>query len=297
METKPDELGAHVSTAGGLDRAPGRAAEIDAVVMQIFTKQPNRWAEPTIGDDAAAAFLAAREEHGVRVVASHDSYLINLATPNPELFEKSYASFRAELQRCATLGLEFLVTHPGNATDGNVERGLESNARAIRRALEEVDGPTVVLLETTAGSGKVLGSRFEELAAIIDLIGPAHTDRVGICFDTCHIWAAGYDLKGDYAGVFAELDRTVGLDRVRLFHLNDSVGELGSRRDRHAWIGEGTLGDEPFRALVLDSRFHGVPKILETPKLDDPAASDRRNLGRLRGFRAEIASGDGRSMA
>jgi len=296
LERKPDELGAHVSTAGGLDRAPGRAAEIDSVVMQIFTKQPNRWAEPAVDEAAAAAFVAAREEHGIHVVASHDSYLINLATPDAELYEKSYASFRAELQRCAALGVEYLVTHPGNATDGEIERGLEANARAIRRALEEVDGPTVVLLETTAGSGKVLGSRFEELAAIIDLIGPPHADRVGVCFDTCHVWAAGYDLKGDYAGVFAELDRCVGLDRVRLFHLNDSVGDRGSRRDRHAWIGEGTLGDEPFRALLLDRRFREVPKVLETPKLDDPVASDRRNLGRLRGFRVEVALGGDRGV-
>ncbi|HEX7117633.1 MAG TPA: deoxyribonuclease IV [Longimicrobiales bacterium] len=280
-----DELGAHVSVAGGIELAPARAAEIDSVVVQIFTKQPNRWAEKEIPEDTAAAFREARERHGIRIAVSHDSYLINLATPDAALFEKSCDSFRMELRRCVSLGLEYLVTHPGNATDGDVARGLEQNARAIDRALAEVDGDTVVLLETTAGSGKVLGATFEQLADMIDRIDPARRDRVGICLDTCHVWAAGYDLRREYDGVFDRLDRTVGLDRLRLFHLNDSVGDLGSRRDRHADIGHGTLGDEPFRRLMNDDRFRSVPKVLETPKGDDYAAADRANLGRLRGYR------------
>ncbi|HWV56942.1 MAG TPA: deoxyribonuclease IV, partial [Longimicrobiales bacterium] len=150
----------------------------------------------------------------------------------------------------------------------------------------EVPGRTMVLLETTAGAGRVLGSRFEELAEMIERIPQDLRDRVGVCVDTCHVWAAGYDLAGDYDGVMAEIDRRVGLDRVRLFHLNDSVGGLGSHRDRHADIGTGTLGDEPFRRLVNDPRFRDVPKVLETPKGDDPAAADRKNLARLRGYRA-----------
>lgn len=284
-EGPPDELGAHVSVAGGVETAPERAAEIDAVVLQLFTKQPNRWAEPALDEDRIRRFGEARRRFGIRVVSSHDSYLINLAAPGAELFERSYASFRAELSRCVALGIEYLVTHPGNATDGDARRGLEQNAAAIGRALAEVPGETVVLLETTAGSGKVLGSTFEELAAMIELIDASRRHRVGVCVDTCHVWAAGYDLAGDYDGVIERLAATVGLDRVRLFHLNDSVGGLGSRRDRHADIGAGTLGDEPFRRLLNDDRFRSVPKVLETPKGDDHAAADRRNLARLRSLR------------
>lgn len=281
-----DELGAHVSVAGGVDRAPGRAAEIRSAVVQIFTKQPNRWAEKEVREEAAAAFRAERTRHGIRIAASHDSYLINLATPDPALFDKSRRSFQMELERCVALGLEFLVTHPGNATDGDLERGLEQNARAIDHALEAVPGPTTVLLETTAGGGKVLGATFEQLARMIACIDPARRSRIGVCVDTCHIWAAGYDLHDGYDDVFAHFDATVGLDRLRLFHLNDSVGARGSRRDRHADIGRGTLGDEPFRRLLNDGRFRSVPKVIETPKGDDHAAADRANLGRLRSYRA-----------
>lgn len=280
-----DELGAHVSVAGGVERAPERAAAIDSVVVQVFTKQPNRWAERDVSETIAAAFREERNRYGIRVVASHDSYLINLATPDPHLFEKSYDSFRMELRRCVALGIEFLVTHPGNATDGDARRGLEQNARAIDRALAEVGGDTIVLLETTAGGGNVLGATFEQLAEMIDLVSPERRDRVGVCLDTCHVWAAGYDLRDDYDGVFERLDRAVGLERLRLFHLNDSLGGLGSKRDRHADIGKGMLGDEPFRRLMNDDRFRAVPKVLETPKGDDHVAADRANLARLRGYR------------
>jgi deoxyribonuclease-4 len=280
-----DELGAHVSVAGGVERAPERAAAIDSVVVQVFTKQPNRWAERDVSEATAAAFREERERYGIRVVASHDSYLINLATPDPQLFEKSYDSFRMELRRCIALGIEFLVTHPGNATDGDARRGLEQNARAIDRALAEVGGDIIVLLETTAGGGNVLGATFEQLAEMIDLVSPERRDRVGVCLDTCHVWAAGYDLRDDYDGVFERLDRAVGLERLRLFHLNDSLGGLGSKRDRHADIGKGMLGDEPFRRLMNDCRFRAVPKVLETPKGDDHVAADRANLARLRGYR------------
>lgn len=280
-----DELGAHVSRAGGVERAPGRAAEIDAVVLQLFTKQPQRWAEPEVDDETADAFRAARREHGIRTAASHDSYLINLATPADALYERSYRSFRNELRRCTSLGIEYMVTHPGNTTDGDTDRGIARNAEAIERALEEVGGKTVVLLETTAGSGTVLGASFEELAALRDRIRAPLRRRVAICLDTCHVWAAGYDLRGDYDGVIQQFDDVLGLDLLRLFHLNDSEAPKGARRDRHAHIGEGTLGDGPFRRLMTDPRFAEVPKILETPKGDDAVANDRRNLKRLRSYR------------
>lgn len=282
-----DELGAHVSVAGGVHNAPARAAEIGSHHTQVFTKQPNRWAEPTIEDEIGVRFRDGRGVHGIAAVASHDSYLINLATPDPELFARSLDSFRRELERCRALGIEYLVTHPGNATDSDFERGLAQNAEAIERALDEVPGETVVLLETTAGSGRVLGASFEQLAVIRGRIREPLRSRVGVCFDTCHVWAAGYDLVGDYAGVMARFEDVLGAGVLRLFHMNDSKFGQGSRRDRHAGIAEGTLGEAPFRALMTDERFRAVPKILETPKGDDLVTLDRENLARLRRFRAE----------
>jgi len=285
-----DELGAHVSSAGGVQNAPGRAREIDAVVLQLFTKTPNQWREPKLEEDRITAFHEAVEKEGIRTAVSHDSYLINLATPREDLFERSRTAFRNELERCVALGLDYVVTHPGNATDGDRERGIAQNADAIDQILHEVPGKTAVLLETTAGAGSVLGSTFEELAAIIERISDEQRDRVGVCFDTCHTWAAGYDLRGEYDAVFRHFDDIIGLDRLRLFHLNDSVGELDSKRDRHAAIGEGTLGDEPFRRLMIDERFLEIPKLLETPKGDDPVREDRRNLAKLRELR-RVAAG------
>jgi deoxyribonuclease IV len=286
QRTTSDELGAHVSTAGGIVRAPERAALIESVVLQLFTKQPSRWAEPVVDDATAAAFRRACGEHGIRTLASHDSYLINLASPDYALRSRSLASFSAELDRCAALGIGLLVTHPGNATDGNVDDGIARNADAIESALDaaSADAPRV-LLETTAGTGHSLGHSFEQLAAIIEAITPRTRARLGVCLDTCHVWAAGYDMVGDYDGVIRRFDDVLGLERLGLVHLNDSVGARGSRRDRHAGIGEGTLGDRPFHAIVNDERLARVPKVIETPKGDDHTAADLRNLGRLRGFR------------
>jgi deoxyribonuclease-4 len=282
-------LGAHVSTAGGCRNAPARAADIGATAIQVFTKQPNRWAEVTVSDDEAAAFRAGMAQHGVAYANAHDSYLINLATHDPLLLDRSYAAFLGELRRAAVLGLNALVTHPGNATDGDLPRGLAQNADMIARALEETGGTVQVLLETTAGSGKVIGSRFEQLAEMIARMPYTVADRVGVCVDTCHVYAAGYDLRGEYDAVTGELVDVIGLDRVRLFHLNDSATPFASRRDRHAAIGEGSLGDEPFRRLMNDARFAGVPKVLETPKEvpdnpKDQVTMDRINLARLRGY-------------
>jgi deoxyribonuclease IV len=284
-------LGAHVSTAGGVANAPERAAEIEATAIQIFTKQPNRWAEPFIDEASAAAFRAGCDAHGIRWVCSHDSYLINLATADPALRARSYDSFRKELARSNRLGLDAVVTHPGNATDGDAERGLAQNAALIEEAMTEEGGTVRVLLETTAGSGRVLGSTFEQLAAMIERISPAARDRIGVCFDTCHVYSAGHDLVGDYEGVMARLADTVGLHRVACFHFNDSLHPLGSRKDRHAGIAEGTLGSEPFRRILNDERFAHVPKILETPKGDDPTAADRSNLGRLRSYLSVLQNG------
>lgn len=280
-----DELGAHVSAAGGVDRSPARAQAIGAHVLQLFTKQPNRWAEREVAPALVQEFHRARARHGIGVAGSHDSYLINLASPDPDLWERSRASFEAELRRAVNLGLDFVVTHPGNATDGDHESGLVRNSEGIGRVLEAVPGATVVLLEITAGSGTSVGGRLEDLAALRAGVPDTHRERVGVCFDTCHALAAGYDLVGDYDGVMAEVDGVVGLERIGLFHLNDSLHPLGSKKDRHAHIGDGHLGLEPFRRLLLDDRFREVPKILETPKGDDVVASDRKNLATLRGLR------------
>lgn len=281
-----DELGAHVSAAGGVGNAPARAVEIGSLNLQLFTKQPSRWAEPELSDDAIARFGDERERAGVRVAGSHDSYLINLASPDPALRERSWQCFRGELERSVALGLDFLVTHPGNATDGDAEAGIDRNAEAVTRALEEVRGPTRVLLELTAGSGTSVGGSFEALRAILEGIPEPHRARVGICFDTCHAYSAGYDLVGDYEGVWAAFDDLLGIEeRLGLFHLNDSKHPLGARRDRHEHIGDGTLGEEPFRRVMTDPRFSRIPKLLETPKGDDMVTLDRRNLARLRGYR------------
>ncbi len=279
-----DELGAHVSVAGGTPNAPARAAELDAAVMQVFTKQPNRWAERRVDDEEAAAFRAAREEHGIRTVAAHDSYLINLATASTELFQRSMQAFIGEVRRAEALGLDFVVSHPGNATDGNKERGLRQNADAIIDALDAAPGSVRVLLEGTAGAGTALGATFGELAVLVDQVGQRHPDRVGVCLDSCHLWAAGYDLR-QLDDVLARFHDTVGLSNLRFMHLNDSVSPFDSRRDRHADIGQGTIGEDGFRAIMTHPDLARVPKVIETPKGDDAAAADRANLALLRSLR------------
>ncbi len=280
-----DELGAHISVAGGVDRAPGRAAEIDAVVLQMFTKQPNRWADPVLGEDAAARFRAEAVGREIAYTAAHDSYLINLSSPRPALWQRSADSFRRELERAALLGLDAVVTHPGNATDGDRASGIERNAAGVAEALQAVpDGPRI-LLELTAGAGTSVGGTFEELARIIQLVPAPHRGSVGVCFDTCHAWAAGMDLRGDFDGVWMRADDTFGTHRIELFHLNDAKSAFGSHLDRHENIGKGTIGIEPFRRLMNSARFRAVPKVLETPKGDDGVSADRENLAVLRELR------------
>ncbi|MBI4538783.1 MAG: deoxyribonuclease IV [Gemmatimonadetes bacterium] len=280
-----DELGAHVSVAGGIRRAPGRGREIGACVLQLFTKQPNRWREPRLDPEERAAFRAERRSHGIRIAIAHDSYLINLASPDPALYRRSLEAFIRELERCALLELKYLVTHPGHATDGDRESGLARNADALARALSRVPAPTVVLLETTAGTGHALGASFEELAYMIRRVPHPLRRRLGVCLDTCHVYAAGYDLVRDYDGVLREFDALIGLGRLRLFHLNDSRHPLASRKDRHEQIGQGSLGELPFRRIMTDPRFGRVPKIIETPKEGAGVLHDTRNLRLLRSFR------------
>jgi deoxyribonuclease-4 len=281
----PDELGAHVSTAGGVCRAPARAAALRSNVLQLFTKAPARWADPDIDDEVAAAFRVERDRYGITAAATHDSYLINLATSDGVLHARSMRAFMTELHRSGRLGIDWVVTHPGHATDGDRASAIDRNADSVTEALDGVPGGIGVLFETTAGTGNALGARFEELARLIVAIPEPHRTRVGVCMDTCHVWAAGYDLRERYDEVFLRFADAIGLDRLRLFHLNDSLGALGSRRDRHADIGRGLLGREPFERLLNDPRFARIPKVIETPKGTNALRADRANLRRLRSWR------------
>ena len=278
-----ERLGAHVSTQGGVAEAPARGAEIGATAIQLFTKTPNQWREPSLAAADVARFRAERERYGIRAIVAHDSYLINLASPDDALRAKSIRAFVGELTRCRTLGIEWVVSHPGNYMDDRAA-GLERNARGYAECLAAVAGDVGVLIEGTAGAGTALGATFEELRDLRDALPESARARVGFCLDTAHLHAAGYDVAGNVEQVWDEFDRVVGLDLLRCLHVNDSKAARGSRLDRHEWIAEGTIGAEAFRRIMRDPRLSGVIKILETPKRDDPVRHDRRMLRRLRAY-------------
>ncbi|MDP1860163.1 MAG: deoxyribonuclease IV [Gemmatimonadaceae bacterium] len=278
-------LGAHVSTSGGVPSALPRAAAIGATAMQIFTKTANQWKEPEIGAADREMFTTALAASAVRVSNAHDSYLINLASPNGMLWTRSLISFISELRRCEALHLDFLVSHPGNFMDDRAS-GIARNAAAIGIALEVVPGRTRLLIETTAGSGTALGASFEEMAQLLSLIPDEVRERVGVCVDTAHIFAAGYDLANAYDDVWMRFGDVVGYDRLGMMHLNDSKAPFASRRDRHELIGEGAIGEEAFRRIMTDDRLATVPKVIETPKGDVPDVMDTKMLNLLRGYAA-----------
>jgi deoxyribonuclease-4 len=280
----PEELlGAHVSTQGGVHTAPARAAAIGATALQLFTKTPSQWREPVIDEPTSRLFRDELKRTGIRVSLAHDSYLINLASPDRTLRARSIRSFVAELRRCEALGIRYLVSHPGNYMKAR-ERGLERNAANYARCLAEVPGRVMVLLETTAGTGTALGSTFEELAQLRDRVPEPHRSRIGFCADTCHLYSAGYDLVHEYDAVWERWHRVLGIERLRCLHLNDSRTPFASHRDRHELIAEGSLGAEPFRRIMRDDRLQHAVKIIETPKGDDPTTSDRKMLRRLRAY-------------
>ena len=285
MAVTDDYLGAHVSTEGGVATAPLRAREIGASALQLFTKTPNQWREPVHDADEVARFRSALARAAIRpeAVVAHDSYLINLASPDPRLRARSIRSFVAELMRCRALGIPWVVSHPGNYIDDRAA-GVDRNAHGYAECLAAVPGEVGVLIEGTAGAGTALGATFEELRALREALPVAARARVGFCLDTAHLHAAGYDVAGDLEGVWERLDREVGLALLKCLHLNDSKAAPGSRLDRHEWIGEGTIGAEPFRRLMRDPRFRRVIKIIETPKGDEPVRHDRRMLRRLRAY-------------
>jgi deoxyribonuclease-4 len=279
----PELLGAHVSVQGGVQTAPLRGKMIGATAIQVFTKTPSQWREPEISAETCDAFRKEYERHKILSIVAHDSYLINLASPDRTLSARSEASFRAELRRCAAFGIPLLVSHPGNYMNDRA-RGIARNAAAYTRCLRAVPGSPMVLLETTAGCGTALGCTFEELASLRAAIGEDVRHRIAFCADTCHLYSAGYDLRKDYDHVWQAWDQVLGLDQLLCLHLNDSKTEFASQRDRHELIGEGSLGPEPFRRIMTDPRLAHAIKIIETPKGDDWLKTDRRMLRRLRRY-------------
>lgn len=284
MSVAPGErLGAHVSAQGGLPTTPQRGVDIGATAIQVFTKTPSQWKEPQLGDDVVSAYREELVRSGLRAVVSHDSYLINLASPDPVLRARSIASFVAELQRCERFGIPWVVSHPGNYMDDAVA-GLARNAAGYTEALRAVPGDTIVCMETTAGTGTALGATLEQLAELKAMIGDDVRHRIGFCADTCHLHSAGYDLVRDFDAVWQAFDRLLGLEHLHVLHLNDSKTPFNSHRDRHELVAEGSLGAEPFRRLMREPRFAHVIRILETPKGDDMVTNDRKMLRRLRTY-------------
>jgi deoxyribonuclease-4 len=272
-----------MSIAGGLPEALARARAAGCDTVQLFTKSTNQWRARPLAEGDIAAFRRAAREAALRPVVAHDGYLINLAAPPGDTRRRSIEAFRVELDRAEALGIPYLVTHPG----AHVGQGVETGLRRVAEALDELHAATpghrvVTLLETTAGQGSSLGFRFEQLARLLELV-EAHR-RLGVCLDTCHIFAAGYEIRtaAGYRETLRAFHAILGLSRLKVIHVNDSKRELGSRVDRHEHIGRGRIGLAGFRRLVNDRRLRRVPMILETPKGADFPRWDRRNLRALR---------------
>lgn len=284
-------LGAHLSIAGGLHKAIDAAVVLDMDTVQIFTHSPSQWASQPLTDEHVSAWKAAMKASRLKIPTAHDSYLINLAAPDEKLFRRSVDAFADELTRADRLGLSYLVMHPGAHVGSGEEAGLARVVAGLDEVHQRVPAAkTKVLVEITAGQGTCLGWKFEHIATILDAV--ELPGRLGVCFDTCHAFAAGYDLRTDagYDAVFAEFDTVIGLKQIKLFHLNDSAKPFASRVDRHAGIGIGQIGEVPFRRLVNDPRFRKLPMILETPKeAADGTPMDPVNLGKLRAFLTDAA--------
>jgi deoxyribonuclease-4 len=282
-------FGAHVSAAGGVDLALGRAAEFEMTSCQIFTKNERQWAAKPLDPMVIERYLAKREETGIKRVVSHDSYLINIASPDDTMWEKSRQALMEELRRCDLLDVPYLVSHPGAHVGSGIDAGVSRVGEAINRIHAEMqESKAMLLLETTAGQGSCLGATFDEIAAMIDLVDDK--SRVGVCLDTCHIFAAGYDIRDqeNYEATVSAFDSIIGLQRLKCIHLNDSLKGLGSKVDRHAHIGEGELGKGAFELIVNDPRLFGLPGVLETPKGAD-AKEDGMNLATLRSLIRAVA--------
>jgi len=278
-----DELlvGAHMSIAGGIHNAFAHGVRAGCRTLQIFLKSSNQWKGKVLTAQDRLLYAEAQEKSAISPVVAHNSYLINLASPDPGLRRKSLDAFVEEMRRANFLGVSCVILHPGSHMGSGVDAGVRRVSDALNRALARVPPPVRILLENTAGQGNCLGRCFEELAAIIEKVKAG--ERVGICLDTCHTFAAGYDIRTEagYRKTMRAFDRLVGIERIAAIHVNDSKGDLGSRLDRHTHIGQGRIGLEGFRSLVNDRRFARIPKILETPKGPD-LEEDLMNLATLR---------------
>jgi deoxyribonuclease IV len=273
-------LGAHMSISGGLEKAVIRGQEVGCEAMQIFTKNSNQWKAKPLTAPEVTAFREACQAADIGPVIAHSAYLINLAAPDEALYEKSVQAFRDELQRCELLGIPYLVVHPGAHMGAGEEQGLKRIAAAIDRIHRDTPNlQAAITLEVTAGQGTVLAAKFEHFAAILEQVD--EPERLGFCLDTCHLLAAGYDFRTrqGYDGMMETWEDLVGIERIRVIHLNDSKKDLGSRVDRHEHIGQGYIGTTGFEFLLNDRRLAALPMVLETPKDDN---ADVRNLATLR---------------
>jgi deoxyribonuclease-4 len=286
MKSKPKArgplLGAHMSIAGGVGNALLAGKRVGCDAIQIFTKSSRQWAGNPYSKEEIEQFRINQKETGIGKVIAHDSYLLNLGSPDGVLRKRSIAAFIDELERCETLGVTNLVAHPGSHVGSGEAEGIKTISKSLDEVHKACPGyRALVTLEITAGQGSNLGYRFEQIANIMD--GIRESDRLRVCFDTEHAFAAGYDIrtKDGYERTFSEFDETIGIDRLAAFHLNDSKKEFNSRVDRHEHIGKGFLGVEAFRLLLNDKRFWGLPMCLETPKGPD-LKEDRENLALLR---------------
>lgn len=276
-------FGAHESIAGGVFNAIERGKKATCDTIQMFNKSNSQWRAKTITDKELEKYFAAIDELGVTVATSHSSYLINLASPKEELNEKSFYALKEEMERCEMLKIPNLVFHPGSHVGEGEEAGMDRIAKNVVRLFEELSETdnVTLLFETTAGQGTNLGYTFEQIAYLIEKSG-SH-DRLGVCMDTCHIFAAGYPLSApeEYKKTMQQFDEIIGLDRLKIIHMNDSKKEFGSKKDRHEHIGKGCIGLEAFRNIVNDKKLKKVPMILETPKGDE-LTEDIENLKLLR---------------
>ncbi len=275
-------IGGHISVAGGLHKAPARAARLGFRTMQIFVKNQRQWSAPPLDEEAAQAFRDAVVDWNLTAVLAHSSYLVNLGTPKEALRRRSEEALLGEIVRCGQLGIPALVLHPGSHTGSGEEAGIEAVVQSLDQCLErDASGSVTILLETTAGQGTSLGWRLEHLAAIRDR--SRHADRLAVCVDTCHVFAAGYDIANEagWSSFWADFDRLLGADTLAMVHVNDAKKPLGSRVDRHELLGRGRLGTYPFRRLLQDTRFEGVPLVFETPEGEVHYAEEVDWLNRL----------------
>ena len=279
-------LGAHMSTEGGREKALERGASINCTAIQIFTKSNRQWLDKPITKEEGALFKKTQKECDIKYVVAHASYLINIGSPKPDVESKSITALTKELDRCDMLGIPYLVLHPGSRLTSNLRDCIEQIAAGIDIALADSKGTTMVLLETMAGQGTGVGSTFEEVAHIRRLT--KHKSRVGVCLDTCHIFAAGYKFstKATYKQTWDTFNKIIGLEHLKAIHINDSKKECGSKVDRHEEIGKGKIGLKAFELLFNDPRLFSIPKILETPK--SCLADDAQNMKIIRGLLSPV---------